>query len=39
MDASELARACADAMWADDTASRGFGMSCVTVAPGHAVWR
>ena len=33
----ELARACADAMWAEDAASRGLGMELVAVEPGHAV--
>jgi len=37
MDAPELARACADAMWADDIATRSLGMSLVTIEPGHAV--
>jgi acyl-CoA thioesterase len=37
MDTAELARACADAMWADDAASRGLGMQLVIVEPGHAV--
>src|SRR5262245_46493682 len=37
MDAAELARTCADAMWADDDASRGLGMEIVTIEPGHAV--
>jgi acyl-CoA thioesterase len=37
MDAAELARACADAMWADDAASRGLGMQLISVEPGHAV--
>jgi acyl-CoA thioesterase len=32
----ELARACADAMWANDPASRGLGMEIVEVAPGRA---
>ena len=36
MDAQELARACADAMWAEDAASRGLGMQIVSVAPGQA---
>ncbi len=36
MDAPELARACADAMWAEDAASRGLGMRLVSVAPGRA---
>jgi acyl-CoA thioesterase len=37
MDPGELARACADAMWADDAASRGLGMQLISVEPGHAV--
>ncbi|MGX1306095.1 acyl-CoA thioesterase [Amorphus suaedae] len=37
MDAQETARACADAMWAEDKASRGLGMEIVSVAPGKAV--
>jgi acyl-CoA thioesterase len=36
MDANALARACADAMWAEDEASRGLGMRLVSVAPGRA---
>jgi acyl-CoA thioesterase len=36
MDAGEIARACADAMWADDAASRGLGMQLISVAPGQA---
>lgn len=36
MDAQALARACADAMWAKDAASRGLGMQIVSVAPGRA---
>ena len=36
MDANELARACANAMWAQDRASRGLGMEIVAIAPGHA---
>jgi acyl-CoA thioesterase len=32
-----LARACADAMWADDRASPGLGMSLQAVGPGRAV--
>jgi len=32
-----LARACADAMWADDKASQGLGMEIVEVGPGRAV--
>jgi acyl-CoA thioesterase len=36
MTPQELARACADAMWAEDAASRGLGMQIVSVAPGQA---
>jgi acyl-CoA thioesterase len=36
MDADALARACADAMWAGDAASRTLGMRVVSVAPGRA---
>jgi len=36
MDAEKLARACADAMWADDAASRGLGLEIVSVGPGRA---
>ena len=36
MTADELARACADAMWADDAASRGLGLELVSVGPGRA---
>jgi acyl-CoA thioesterase len=36
MDAGGMARACADAMWADDVASRGLGMALLEVAPGQA---
>lgn len=35
--ADELARACAAAMWADDTASQALGMLVESVAPGRAV--
>jgi acyl-CoA thioesterase len=35
-DPAGLARACADAMWADDTASRGLGMRLEDVGPGRA---
>jgi acyl-CoA thioesterase len=31
-----LARRCAEAMWADDAASRGLGMRLAAVAPGYA---
>ncbi len=37
MDAGQLARACADAMWADDSASKGLGMQLISVEPGRAV--
>ena len=37
MDATALARACADAMWKDDAASQSLGMTLVSVAPGQAV--
>lgn len=36
-DPAALARACADAMWAEDKASQGLGMEIVEVGPGHAV--
>jgi acyl-CoA thioesterase len=36
MDAGEIARACADAMWAEDSASKGLGMQFVSVEPGRA---
>ena len=36
MSADELARACADAMWAEDAASRGLGFELVSVGPGRA---
>jgi len=36
-DAAEMAHACADAMWADDKASRGMGMRIETVGPGFAI--
>ena len=32
----DLARACADAMWKDDDASKGLGMKIVEVKPGQA---
>ena len=32
----DLARACADAMWKDDAASAGLGMSIVDIGPGRA---
>lgn len=36
MTPQELAQACANAMWADDNASRHLGMEMVNVTPGHA---
>lgn len=36
MTADELARACADAMWADDAASRGLGLEIISVGRGRA---
>lgn len=36
LDAQELARACADAMWVEDAASRGLGMQLVSIGPGQA---
>jgi acyl-CoA thioesterase len=36
MDAAAIARACADAIWALDAASRGLGMELIAVEPGHA---
>jgi acyl-CoA thioesterase len=33
----ELARACADAMWKEDDASKGLGMEIVAIKPGAAV--
>ena len=33
----DLARACADAMWKEDDASKGLGMTIVEIGPGHAV--
>jgi acyl-CoA thioesterase len=32
----DVARACADAMWAEDDASKGLGMEIVEIWPGHA---
>jgi acyl-CoA thioesterase len=32
----DLARACADVMWLDDTASRGLGMELLEIKPGQA---
>jgi acyl-CoA thioesterase len=36
MDATHLARASADAMWADDAATSGLGIELLSVAPGQA---
>jgi acyl-CoA thioesterase len=36
MDPDDVARACADAMWASDAASRGLGMELVDIGPGYA---
>ena len=32
----DLARACAEAMWKEDDASKGLGMEIVKISPGHA---
>lgn len=37
MDSATLARACADAMWAEDATSRGLGIELIAVEPGSAV--
>jgi acyl-CoA thioesterase len=36
LSSDDLARACADAMWKDDDASKGLGMKIVEVKPGRA---
>jgi len=36
LSADELARACADAMWVNDHASKGLGMEIVEIGPGFA---
>ena len=36
MTPDELAQACADAMWAEDHASRGLGMTLEYIAPGRS---
>ncbi|MGH7153295.1 MAG: hydroxyphenylacetyl-CoA thioesterase PaaI [Acetobacteraceae bacterium] len=36
-DPAALARACADAMWADDRASPGLGMRLESIGPGRAI--
>lgn len=38
-DPQQLAQACADAMYADDAASRGLGIEVSGIGPGHAVCR
>ncbi len=37
MDPLKLARASAEAMWAEDRASQGLGMKIIAVEPGHAI--
>jgi acyl-CoA thioesterase len=37
MDEKALARACGDAMWAEDSVSRPLGIALVSIAPGEAV--
>lgn len=37
MDAATLARACADAIWAEDATSRDLGVQVISVEPGRAV--
>jgi len=37
MDAGEIARACAEAIWADDAASKNLGMQLISVEPGRAI--
>ncbi|MGY4320025.1 hydroxyphenylacetyl-CoA thioesterase PaaI [Bradyrhizobium sp. JR3.5] len=37
MTQEDLARACADAMWKEDDASKGLGMELVEIKPGQAV--
>ena len=37
MDAQTMAQACADAMWGNDRASKGLGMTIQRVGPGEAV--
>ena len=36
MDGANLARACGDAMWAEDATSRALGIELVSIAPGEA---
>ena len=35
----DVARACADAMWAEDDASKGLGMEIVEIGPALRRWR
>ena len=37
MDAEAIARACAERMWAEDSASKGLGMQLISVEPGRAI--
>ena len=37
LSSEDLARACADAMWREDDASKGLGMQIVQIRPGEAV--
>jgi acyl-CoA thioesterase len=37
MSPDQVARACADAMWRDDSASQGLGMEILEIKAGHAV--
>jgi len=37
MDAGAIARACAERMWAEDSASKGLGMQLISVEPGRAI--
>jgi acyl-CoA thioesterase len=36
LSSDDLARACADAMWKEDDASKGLGMAIVEIGPGYA---
>jgi acyl-CoA thioesterase len=36
LSSDDLARACAEAMWKEDDASKGLGMEIVEIKPGHA---
>jgi acyl-CoA thioesterase len=36
LSSDDLARACAEAMWKEDDASKGLGMEIVEIRPGHA---